>query len=137
MHLHSHKILFPNSCHHSINTPWNVPKKIMNASSEKSELLCAFHKLSNAAYKKLALSKYQQCQLCSLYYSKLALSKYVPIMLALQFMLFKASIIKISIMLALQFIFFKASIIKVPIMHTIRKCSKMNGQKYIPNFAFQ
>ena len=34
MHLHSDKIFFPNSCHHSINTPWNVPKKIMNASSE-------------------------------------------------------------------------------------------------------
>ena len=27
----------------------------MNASSEKSELLTAFHKLSNAVYKKLAL----------------------------------------------------------------------------------
>ena len=23
------------------------------------------------------------------------------------------------------------------IMHTIRKCSKMDGQKYIPSFAFQ
>ena len=69
---HSHEILFPN---HSINMPWKVPKKIMNAYSEKIELLGAFLKLYNPAYKNLPLSKYKQ------------------------FLFFKVSIIKTPIML--------------------------------------
>ena len=31
----------------------------------------------------------------------------------------------------------KLSEIKPPLGHTIRKCSKMDGQKYIPFFAFK
>ena len=55
----------------------------------------------------------------------------ILMMLALKNINYKASIIGILMMLALKKINYKASI------HTIRKCSKMDGQKYIPNFAFK
>merc|ERR1712051_442253 len=51
----------------------------------------------------------------------------ILMMLALKNINYKASIIGILMMLALKKINYKASI------RTIRKCSKMDGQKYIPN----
>ena len=55
----------------------------------------------------------------------------ILMMLALKNINYKTSIIGFLMMLALKKINYKGSI------HTIRKCSKIDGQKYIPNFAFK